>query len=228
VQFSWDAIKPRKAAITPILTVGIPSIIMVGIGSIMNFSLNQLLLGMDPTETAADVFGIYFKLQSFFFMPLFGLNNATISIVAYNYGARNPKRITGTLLRACISALCVMILGLLVFQIFPEQLLGIFNLSDDFLVKGRNALRIISLCFPSAAIGIALSASFQALGNGIYSTIVSLCRQMLVLLPSAYLLSLTGDVNNVWWAFPIAECVSLMVTALLFATIYRKKIKSML
>ena len=121
-----------------------------------------------------------------------------------------------------------MILGLLVFQIFPAQLLGIFNLSDDFLVKGRNALRIISLCFPSAAIGIALSASFQALGNGIYSTIVSLCRQMLVLLPSAYLLSLTGDVNNVWWAFPIAECVSLMVTALLFATIYRKKIKSML
>ena len=175
-----------------------------------------------------NVFGIYFKLQSFVFMPIFGLNNGMVPIVAYNYGARNPKRITGTLLRACISALCVMILGLLVFQIFPEQLLGIFNLSDDFLVKGRNALRIISLCFPSAAIGIALSASFQALGNGIYSTIVSLCRQMLVLLPSAYLLSLTGDVNNVWWAFPIAECVSLMVTALLFSTIYRKKIKSML
>lgn len=228
VQFSLAAIKPKKESIVPILTVGIPSIIMVGIGSIMNFSLNQLLLGMDPTETAADVFGIYFKLQSFFFMPLFGLNNATISIVAYNYGARNPKRITGTLLRACISALCVMILGLLVFQIFPDQLLGIFNLSDDFLVKGRSALRTISLCFPFAAFGIALSASFQALGNGIYSTIVSICRQMLVLLPAAYLLSLVGDVNIVWWAFPIAECVSLMVTALLFANIYRKKIKPML
>ena len=228
VQFSLAAIKPKKESIVPILTVGIPSIIMVGIGSIMNFSLNQLLLGMDPTETAADVFGIYFKLQSFFFMPLFGLNNATISIVAYNYGARNPKRITGTLLRACISALCVMILGLLVFQILPDQLLGIFNLSDDFLVKGRSALRTISLCFPFAAFGIALSASFQALGNGIYSTIVSICRQMLVLLPAAYLLSLVGDVNIVWWAFPIAECVSLMVTALLFANIYRKKIKPML
>ena len=228
VQFSLKAIAPKKSAVIPILTVGIPSIIMVGIGSIMNFSMNQLLQGMDPTETAVKVFGIYFKLQSFFFMPLFGLNNATISIVAYNYGARNPKRITGTLLRACISALCVMTAGLLIFQIFPDQLLGIFNLSDDFLVKGRSALQTISLCFPAAAFGIALSASFQALGNGIYSTIVSLCRQMLVLLPAAFLLSLTGNVNNVWWAFPIAECVSLMVTALLFANIYRKKIKPML
>ena len=228
VQFSFAAIKPRREAIVPILTVGIPSIIMVGIGSIMNFSMNQILRGMDPTETAVDVFGIYFKLQSFFFMPLFGLNNATISIVAYNYGARNPKRITGTLLRACASALCVMLVGLPIFQIFPDQLLGIFNLSADFLVKGRNALKIISLCFPLAAFGITLSASFQALGNGIYSTIVSLCRQMLVLLPAAYLLSLLGEVNYVWWAFPIAECVSLIVTALLFINIYRKKIKTML
>ncbi|MBE6960683.1 MAG: MATE family efflux transporter [Ruminococcaceae bacterium] len=227
VQFSLKTICPRKSAIVPILTVGIPSIIMVGIGSIMNFSMNQLLQSMDPTETAVKVFGIYFKLQSFFFMPLFGLNNATISIVAYNYGARNPKRITGTLLRACISALCVMIAGLLIFQIFPDQLLGIFNLSEDFMVKGRSALKIISLCFPFAAFGIALSASFQALGNGIYSTIVSLCRQMLVLLPAAYLLSLTGEVINVWWAFPIAECVSLAVTILLFSNIYRKKIKTL-
>ena len=228
VQFSLQAIKPKKEAIIPILTVGIPSIIMVGIGSIMNFSLNQLLLGMDATETAAGVFGIYFKLQSFFFMPLFGINNATISIVAYNYGARNPKRITGTLLRACVSALGVMIAGLLIFQFFPDQLLGIFNPSEEFLRMGRSALRIISICFPAAAFGIALSASFQALGNGIYSTIVSICRQMLVLLPAAYLLSLTGEVNHVWWAFPIAEAVSLLVTVFLFSRIYRKKIKPML
>ena len=127
VQFSLEAIKPKAASIKPILTVGVPSVIMVGIGSIMNFGMNQILQGMDPTETATGVFGIYYKLQSFFFMPLFGINNATISIVAYNYGARNPKRITGTLLRSCISALCIMILGVLAFQFLPDLLLGMFN-----------------------------------------------------------------------------------------------------
>ena len=225
VQFALSYLLPKKQSILPILTVGVPSIIMVGIGSVMNFGMNQILQGLDPTETAAGVFGIYFKLQSFFFMPLFGINNATISIVAYNYGARNPKRITGTLLRSSITALCIMIVGLLVFQIFPDMLLGIFNPSDEFLRIGRSALRIIGICFPAAAIGIALSASFQALGNGIYSTITSICRQMLVLLPAAYLLSLSGEVTNVWWSFPIAECVSLLVTILLFIRIYRKKIK---
>ena len=118
-----------------------------------------------------------------------------------------------------------MVVGLLIFQFFPDLLLGIFNPSDEFLRIGRSALRIISLCFPFAAVGIALSASFQALGDGIYSTITSICRQMLALLPAAYLLSLTGEVTNVWWAFPIAECVSFCVTAILFARIYRRKIK---
>ena len=228
VQFSLEAIKPKAEAIKPILTVGIPSIIMVAIGSVMNFSMNQILQGLDKTETATGVFGIYYKLQSFFFMPLFGLNNATISIAAFNYGARNPKRITGTLKRACISAMCVMVTGLIAFQLIPDLLLSIFNPTDEFLRIGRTALRIISLCFPAAAIGIALSAGFQALGNGIYSTIVSICRQMLVLLPAAFLLSLSGEVNNVWWAFPIAEVVSLVVTMLLFVRIYRQKIKPMM
>lgn len=228
VQFSWEAIKPKKEVVIPILTVGVPSIIMVAIGSVMNFSMNQILQGLDKTETATGVFGIYYKLQSFFFMPLFGLNNATISIAAYNYGARNPKRITGTLKLACISAMCVMIAGLLAFQLIPELLLGIFNPTDEFLRIGRTALRIISLCFPAAAIGIALTAGFQALGNGIYSTIVSICRQMVVLLPAAFLLSLSGEVTNVWWAFPIAEVFSLMVTLFLFNRIYKQKIKPML
>ena len=223
VQFAAWFIKPHKDAIKPILTVGIPSIIMMAIGSLMNFGMNQILQGFN--ETATGVFGIYFKLQSFFFMPLFGINNATISIVAFNYGARNPKRITGTLLRACITALCIMITGLLIFQFLPDVLLGFFNPSDEFLRLGRSALRIISICFPSAAFGIALSASFQALGDGIYSTIVSICRQMLALLPAAYLLSLSGEVNNVWWAFPIAETVSLCVTAFFFLRIYKQKIK---
>ena len=226
VQFHLSYLKPRAKTLGPILTVGIPSIIMVAIGSIMNFGMNQILQGFH--ETATGVFAIYFKLQSFFFMPLFGINNATISIVAYNYGARNPKRITGTLLRASLTALCIMVTGLLIFQFFPDLLLGIFNPSDEFLRIGRSALRIISLCFPAAAFGIALSASFQAMGDGIYSTITSLCRQLIVLLPSAYLLSLTGDVANVWWAFPIAEVFSLMVTVFFFARIFRRKIKPMM
>jgi putative MATE family efflux protein len=227
VQFGWKYCKPSAAAIRPILMVGVPSIVMVAIGSVMNFSMNQILQGLDPTETATGVFGIYFKLQSFFFMPLFGINNATISIAAYNYGARNPKRITGTLLRSAVTAMCVMLLGLAAFQLLPDVLLGIFNPTAEFLRIGRSALRIISLAFPMAAIGIALSASFQALGDGIYSTITSLCRQMLVLLPAAYLLSLTGEVTNVWWAYPIAELISLIVTLLLFLRIYRLKIKPM-
>jgi Na+-driven multidrug efflux pump len=192
----------------------------------MTFGMNQILQGFH--ETATGVFGIYFKLQSFFFMPLFGINNATISIVAYNYGARKPKRITGTLLRSCISAFCIMMAGFLVFQLLTNQLLGIFHPTDEFLRIGNSALKIISICFPAAAFGIALSASFQALGDGIYSTITSLCRQLLVLLPAAYLLSLTGEVTNVWWAFPIAECASLCVTLLLYLRIYKRKIKPLM
>ena len=228
VQFGWKYCKPSAAAIRPILMVGVPSIVMVAIGSVMNFSMNQILQGLDPTETATGVFGIYFKLQSFFFMPLFGINNATISIAAYNYGARNPKRITGTLLRSAVTAMCVMLLGLAAFQLLPDVLLGIFNPTAEFLRIGRSALRIISLAFPMAAIGIALSASFQALGDGIYSTITSLCRQMLVLLPAAWLLSMTGEVTLVWWAFPIAEVVSVAVTLFFYCRIYRQKIKPMM
>lgn len=225
VQFSLRALIPSKRVIGSILTVGIPSIIMVAIGSVMNFSMNQILLGIDPTNAATKVFGIYFKLQSFFFMPLFGLNNGTVSIVAYNYGARKPERITGTLKRSCTLALCVMIVGLLVFQLAPDLLLNIFNQSDDVIRIGRSALRQISWAFPMAAIGIALTAGFQGLGNGSYSTIISLCRQMLVLLPAAYLLSLSGVVTRVWWAFPIAETASLTITLLFFLRIYRKKVK---
>ena len=225
VQFGRRYFRLEKKTVAAILTVGVPSIVMNGLGSIMNFGINQILQGF--AETATGVFGVYFKLQSFFFMPLFGLNNATISIIAYNYGARRPERITKTLKIACAAALSVMILGLLVFQIFPEARLGLFNPSEEFLAIGRSALRTISWSFPVAAICIALGASFQALGNGIYSTIVSLCRQLVVLLPVAYLMSLTGDVHNVWLAFPIAEVASGAVTFICFTRIYRRKIKPM-
>ncbi len=229
VQFSLKAIKPDREIIKPILVVGVPSVIMMAIGSVMNFGMNQVLLSFDGIgETAAAVFGIYYKLQSFFFMPMFGLNNATISIVAFNYGARQPKRIIKTLRLALCTALGITVLGLIAFQTVPELLLGIFKPSEDFLSIGVTALRIISMHFPVAAVCIVLGASFQALGNGIYSTITSLCRQLVVLLPVAYLLSLSGDVHSVWWAFIVAELVSATLTLIFFTRIYKGKIKPLL
>ena len=229
VQFGKKYFKLRKDVVRPIMTVGIPAVVMNSIGSVMNVGINKILLGFKQFgEVPVNVFGIYFKLQSFFFMPLFAMNNATISIVAYNYGARKPDRIIKTLKLACISALSFMLIGLAVFQLIPHVLLGLFQTSPEFLSMGQRALRTISLCFPFAAVCIALGASFQALGNGIYSTIVSLCRQLVVLLPAAYLLSLTGEVNAVWWAFPIAELMSMTATAILFIRIYRKKIRPLM
>ena len=226
VQLGLKYMKPDWKVIRQILTVGVPTIIMNSIGSIMNFGMNQVLLGFKTVgETAAGVFGIYFELQSFFFMPLFGINNATISIIAFNYGAKKPDRIVKTLKIACGIALGLMIVGFLAFQLIPELLLALFNPSDSFLEIGCSALRIISWCFPVAAICISLGASFQALGNGIYSTITSLCRQLIVLLPVAYLLSLSGDVHLVWWSFPIAEVVSLTATVIFFVKIFRDKVK---
>ena len=215
-RLEWKTVKT-------ILTVGIPSIVMNGIGSVMNFGMNQILQGF--TETATSVFGIYFKLQSFFFMPLFGLNNATISIIAFNFGARKPERIVKTLKLSAGAALILMVTGLLVFQFAPDLLLGLFNPSPAFLEMGRAALRTISWSFPVAAVCIALGASFQALGNGMYSTITSLCRQLVVLLPAAWLLSLSGNVNYVWLSYPIAEIASGALTAFFFLRIYRQKIK---
>ena len=215
--------KPDGYVIRTILSVGVPSIIMVGIGSIMNFGINQILQGF--SETATGVFGIYFKLQSFFFMPLFGINNAVISIVAFNYGARNPDRMLKTVKTASIAGLAIMLTGLAVFQFIPEVLLSIFDPSEEFMHMAVEALRTISWCFPVAAVCIILGSTFQALGTGIYSTIVSLCRQLVVLLPVAYLLSLTGNVNMVWLAFPVSEVVSTTVTLLFFQRIYRRKIR---
>lgn len=222
VQLRLKYIRPEKRVVEDILAVGIPSFIMNGIGSLMNFGMNQIFQSFQ--ETATGVFGIYYKLQSFFFMPLFGINNAAISILAYNYGARKADRMIKTLKIACGAALTIMLLGLTAFQLIPEVLLGLFNPSAEFLAIGIKALRIISIHFPVAAFCIVMGASYQALGNGIYSTIVSLCRQLIVLLPAAYLLSLSGDVNMVWWAFPIAEVMSAAVNMVLFRRLYMKKI----
>ena len=225
VHLSFKYLKLEKEISGPILAVGIPSMLMNSVGSVMNFGMNQILQGFH--ETATGVFGIYYKLQSFFFMPVFGINGATISVIAFNYGARKPKRIVQTLKCACGACLAFMVAGLVAFQLAPELLLGMFNPSPAFLEIGCNALRIISIHFPVAAFCISSGAFFQALGNGIYSTITSVFRQLLALLPAAYLLSLTGNVSNVWWAFPIAEVISAIVTLYFFLRIYRQKVKPM-
>ena len=215
--------KPDSYVIGKIMNVGVPSIIMVGIGSVMNFGINQILQGF--SETATGVFGIYFKLQSFFFMPLFGINNAVISIVAFNYGARRPDRMMKTLKLAAMAGLGIMLVGLAVFQFAPELLLAIFDPSEEFMRMAVRALRTISWCFPVAAVCIILGSTFQSLGTGIYATIVSLARQLIVLLPAAYLLSLSGEVTRVWWAWPIAESMGLTMTLIFFLRNYRQRIK---
>ena len=235
VSFRFRYLLPKKDVVKSVLAVGVPSVVMMAIGSVMNFCMNQIFMGFNDTygQTPAAVFGIYFRLQSFFLMPLFGINNASISIIAYNYGARKPDRITKTLRLGLITALVIMLLGVLIFQLFPDVLMGIFATAEDGsgedLVRfGISALQIVSLHFPIAAVGIAIGASFQALGNGIYSTITSLCRQLVVLVPAAYLLSLSGNVDAVWWSFPMAEIVSSLLTIVFFVRIYRQKIKPML
>ena len=216
-------LKLENYVVRMILNVGIPSIIMVGIGSVMNFGINMILQGF--SETATGVFGIYFKLQSFFFMPLFGINNAVISIVAFNYGARRPDRMMRTVKLASFVGLVIMLTGLGIFQLFPDVLLSIFDPSAEFMHMGIEALRTISWCFPVAAVCIILGSTFQSLGTGIYSTLVSLGRQLVMLLPAAYLLSLSGVVTRVWWAWPIAESMGLAMTLFFFLRNYRRLIK---
>lgn len=234
VKFRIRYLRPQWEIVRKILAVGVPSMVMMAIGSVMNFGMNQIFLGFPEIgETASGVFGIYYKLQSFFLMPIFGLNNASISIIAFNYGAQQPKRITKTLKYALCAAMTVMLVGLLSFQLIPHLFMKPFSgesVSDakNFMELGVSALRIVSWHFPMAAIGIALGASFQALGSGMYSTITSLCRQLIVLLPAAYLLSLTGNVHAVWWSFPIAEVVSLTASLLFYARIYKQKIRPMM
>ena len=226
VEFGLKYLRPHGKVMKLILAVGIPSMVMMAIGSVMNFAINQILLGFTQYgETPAAVFGVYFKLQSFVFMPVFGLNNAAITLVAYNYGARLPQRITKVLKASVTGAFVFMVAGTLLFQFAPNLLLMPFDPSADFMDMGMTALRIISFHFPLAAIGIALSASFQGLGNGSYSTIISLCRQLIVLVPVTYLLSLSGNIHLVWWAFLISEVVSLALTLLFFRRIYKARIK---
>ncbi|MCR5486828.1 MAG: MATE family efflux transporter [Lachnospiraceae bacterium] len=208
-----------------IYAVGVPSILMMSIGSIMTYCMNKILIAFSNTATA--VFGVYFKLQSFFFLPVFGLNNGLIPVLAYNYGARRKDRVIEALKFSVTLALVIMAAGTLVMNLFPKELLGLFNASQDMMGIGVPALRIISLHFPVAAAAIIIGSTFQAFAQSIYSLITSIARQLVALIPAAWLLSLTGNVNNVWWAFMISEVVSLTMTLVFFRKLYREKIEDL-
>ncbi len=223
IQLRVKEIRPDKEVIKKVYSVGVPSIIMGSIGSIMTYGMNRILMGF--SSTAAAVFGVYFKLQSFFFMPVFGLNNGMVPIIAYNYGARKKDRMMKTLRLSITYAVSIMVIGFLVMQIFPAQLFSLFEASEDMLAIGVPALRTISISFLFAGYCIIVGSMFQALGNGILSMIISIARQLVVLLPVAYLLSLSGNLNLIWLSFPIAEIASLTLSSIFLYRIYQKVIK---
>jgi len=226
IEITFKGFKFRWRIVRDIYAVGLPAIVMQAIGTVMNVAMNAILSGF--STAAYTVFGLYFKLQSFVFMPVFGLTQGLLPIMGYNYGARNRQRLMSALKNGCMIALVIMGVGLLLFQLAPAWLIGMFNPTPEMMTIGLRALRIISTCFPLAALGIIVSNMFQAMGHGTYSMIISLMRQLVILIPSAWLLAkLTGQVGYVWWAFPIAELISLGASILFFTIIYRKEIQTM-
>ena len=222
ITLSFRRFRPSGDIIRRIYSVGIPSIIMASIGSVMTFGMNRILIGFTTTATA--VLGVYFKLQSFVFMPIFGLNNGMVPIVAYNFGARKPERMVKTVKLSVLYAVGIMVLGFAAFQLLPGPLLSIFEASDYMLSIGETALGVISFHFLLAGFSIVASSTFQALGHGVLSLVISLVRQLVVLLPAAWLLSLSGRLELVWWAFPLAELFSAALCAVFLRYVYRKEI----
>lgn len=229
IQLSFRKFRPSRSIIGGIYSVGLPSIAMQSIGSVMVFGMNQILIAFTATATA--VFGVYFKLQSFIFMPVFGLNNGMVPIVAYNYGAQKPDRIIKTIKLSILYAVSIMLLGFLAFQLVPDVLLSMFvaegDTTGDLLTIGVPALRVISLSFLFAGFCIVCSSVFQALGHGVLSLVVSVVRQLVVLLPAAFVLSRIHGLDTVWWSFPIAELFAVTLCALFLRRVYRKEIKGM-
>lgn len=221
LHLSFKGFRPDGHLILQIYKVGIPSIVMQAIGSVMTYGMNLILGAFGAAQT---VFGIYFKLQSFIFMPVFGLNNGMVPIIAYNYGAKKRERVIQTLKSSIMYAVGIMLVGLVVMEIIPAQLIGLFNATDELIELGVPALRIICLSFCFAGFCIVVGSVFQALGNGVYSMIISIARQLCVLLPVAYLLSLTGNVNMIWWSFPIAEIASVTMSTFFLVKINREVI----
>ena len=206
IKFDWKNMLPTKFVLFHIYKVAVPSILMVSIGSVMMFCMNRILEVF--TTTAIAVFGVYFKLQSFIFMPIFGMNNGMVPIIAYNYGARHRDRIIGTIKLAVMYAVAMMLIGFAVFQIIPDKLLLMFNASENMLAIGVPALRLISISFLLAGFNIICSSVYQAMGNGVFCLIVSVGRLLVVLVPVAFLISKMGVLDRIWWSFPIAEVVA--------------------
>ncbi len=226
IHLNFRGFRPNGHIIGGIYAIGIPSVIMMAIGSVMTFLMNKILITYhEAKETAATAFGIYFKLNSFIFMPVFGLNNGSVSILAYNYGARKRTRMIECIKRVCLYALCIMSAGTLIFQTIPQMLLQLFNANETLISVGVPALRIISLSFPIAAICIALGGAFQATGKSVYSMLVSFVRQLIFLIPAAFVLALigqnSGNSNLVWWSYPIAEIVSLAISLFFYFRLHR-------
>lgn len=213
IKLSIKGLKPEGKTLKQIYVVAVPSILMQSIGSVMTFFMNKILLGF--TSTAAAVFGIYFKLQSFIFMPIMGMNNGLIPIVAYNLGAGFKERIVKAIKSSMIAAVTIMLLGLAAAELIPDKLLLLFNASEQLIEIGIPALRIMCTSYVFAGVSIIASGAFQGLGKGVYSLILSVVRQLVVLIPAAYLLSLTGNLTAVWFAFPIAEIASILMTFVL-------------
>lgn len=223
IAISLKGYRPNGRIIWNIYQVGIPSIVMQSIGSVMTYCMNLILMSFSATATA--VFGVYFKLQSFFFMPVFGLNNGITPIIAYSYGARQRKRMLKTIRLSMGIAFCLLLAGFAFFQCVPELLLGFFDASEEMLVIGAPALRTISYSFLIAWFCIIAGTVFQALGHAVFSLIVSVMRQLVVLVPAAYVLAKLGGIHAVWWSFPIAELMSGLMSGIFLARIYRKVIR---
>ena len=219
----WKNFRPDGQIIKEVLAVGVPSIIMQSITSVTTYVLNQILIVY--SEAAVTVYGIYFKLQSFIFMPCFGINNGMVPIVGYNYGARKKDRIMSTIKYAIISSTVIMVIGMLLFALIPGTLLGFFNAKGELMDLGQIALRIIGFHFVLAGFNIVLGSVYQAIGNGVYSLIISLVRQIVVILPVAYLLGKLFGVTAIWYAFPIAEIIAAALNAYLFSKIYKDRIE---
>lgn len=221
IHITFKGFRPSGKRIGNILFIGIPSVIMMAIGSVMTFCMNKILVVF--TSTAVAVFGVYFKLQSFAFMPIFGMNSGMVPIIAFNYGAKSEDRVIQTLKLAVMYAEIIMILFMIAVQIFPVPMLSIFSASSDMIRMGVPALRTISISFIFAGICIICSSFFQALGSSIYSMLVSFVRQIIFLVPCAYIFSKTGNVNLVWWAWPIAELASVALSVFFFIRVRKKK-----
>jgi Na+-driven multidrug efflux pump len=219
IRIARSDFRPDLRIIKNVYRIGFPSVVMMIVGSATNYMMNRILIGFTPTAIA--VYGSYFRIQSFFFMPVFGLNSGMIPVIGYNYGAQKKERIYRTFRYGVLFASCFMLLGLLLFQLIPETLLGIFNPSEHMLAIGVPALRRISISFLFAGFCIVAGAVCQALDRSIASLAVSVLRQLVALVPAAWLLSKTGDVNMVWWAFPIAEIVSLIASTVFLRSAFR-------